>query len=127
MKRIFVLEDDIACAVLIIATLKHLAPTALVVHAESIAQAKSLLITEDRETPLFGLAILDFNVPDGNGTELVGLIRERFPGCSVCMHSGQIPWDLAAMTEMQRVAPDEMLAKPAKMDDYRKILRRAGM
>lgn len=86
---------------------------------ETIAQAKDHLQTE---TPAF--AVLDMRLEDGNGLDMVDMLRERRADCKVVLLTGY--GNLAtAVSAIKRGAVD-YLAKPADADDVCKALFASG-
>lgn len=68
-QSIFLLEDDQALGRGIAMALES--PERIVVRAETLKKARDILSTED-----FSLLILDINLPDGNGLELLRQLRD---------------------------------------------------
>ena len=68
-QTIFLLEDDQALGRGIAMALES--PERTVVRAETLKKARDILSTED-----FSLLILDINLPDGNGLELLRQLRD---------------------------------------------------
>ncbi len=129
MKKIIVLEEDPSMSRLIETFIRRSVPQAIVVHKSTLTEIRSLLNSTENDADGYALAILDYTVNDGFSTEIIREIRDRYPGCKICMHSGLIPHDQEAMQHMTRHNPDFFLAKPSPspFQDYRKVLEQAGI
>lgn len=71
--KILLLEDNITDADLIRRGLISSIPDCIIEHASTLQQARKLLV-EDHS---FDIALLDVNLPDGNGIEFLVEIRQR--------------------------------------------------
>ncbi len=128
MKRIFLLEDTEIVAVamkMMISSL--LTPTTKVVHAYNIADAVDLLSEAGSAPEEFDLAILDYNLPDGLGTELIQTFRTSAGNCKVCVCSAHVGKNEVVTREISMQGPDAMLGKPMALSDFEKMLRETGI
>ena len=98
MERIFLLEDDEALSRGIALALEG--PEQRVIRAVSMAEAEKILADES-----FNLLILDINLPDGSGLELLQRIRR----------SSAVPVILLTANDMEL---DEVTGLEAGADDY---------
>jgi DNA-binding NarL/FixJ family response regulator len=104
-KRILLVEDHHALQAGL-ATVLDLEPTLEVVgRAESLAQAREFLARGEA----LDVAIIDLTLPDGDGTELIGVLQEAYPDAAVLVLTASIdPVDHArALT----AGADEVLSK----------------
>lgn len=78
--------------------------------AGSCKEAKKLL-----ESDVFQLALLDVELPDGSGIDLIDTIRAAIPNCGIIVvtGSGDIPMAVSAMKR----GADNFLTKPVDMDE----------
>ena len=103
MKRIFLLEDDEALRRGIAAALKTTEST--VVQAENLESAGSYLTAEP-----FDLLILDVNLPDGSGLELLGQLRRQGNDVPVILlTANDLETDIVAGLEL---GADDYITKP---------------
>lgn len=123
MKKIFLLEDNDDVAALVITLCKHLNSDTEIVRTSTVQEGVNVLSKDQN----FALAILDYELPDGYGTELVETIRRRAPQCKIVVASGNIPHDQDAVRLITRQQPDKMLAKPLNMNEFAQTLREFGI
>lgn len=90
--RVLVLEDDLA--------IRRLVRTGLelegweVVEAESLAQARAALDHEDE----LDAVVVDRQLPDGDGLDIVPLVLDRLPSATVLLHtSRETPSDMLSV------------------------------
>ena len=92
----------------------------VVVQAGSLAQAREALLEEEG----LDVALLDLALPDGNGADLIGELRERNPGISVVVLSAAMgPGDLDEAVE---AGADAVLDKIESLPTIARELRRLG-
>lgn len=82
--KIFLLEDNPTDAELTIRSLKKAWPECSVEHVSSVKEAHKLL----EENPLFDIALLDMQLPDGNGLDILMEIRQKQLDMAVAMLTG---------------------------------------
>ncbi len=92
----------------------------VVAQAGSLAQAREALLDEEG----LDVALLDLALPDGNGTDLIGELRERNPGVSVVVLSAAMgPGDLDGIVE---AGADAVLDKIESLPTIAHEVRRLG-
>lgn len=99
MERIFLLEDDEAMRRGIAMALNN--PERKVISAENLREGRKILLTEE-----FQLAIVDVNLPDGSGIELLRESKDRKP---------EMPVILLTANDMEM---DQVTGLEAGADDY---------
>jgi DNA-binding response OmpR family regulator len=99
--RILVVEDDVALGRSLLRMVRSLGYEAQCV--ETVARALAALERSD-------VVILDLNLPDGCGTEILSRIRaDRLPHKVVVLTAST---DAGTLTEVARLQPDGVLHKP---------------
>ena len=90
-------------------------------------QASQVLHAERhlREVPDFSLAIVDIQLPDGNGVDLMARIKELQPQCEVMILTGHASIDLAV--ECVRKGAFHFLKKPFNIDEMISLVQKAVM
>src|SRR5204863_5853655 len=88
-------------------------------EADSVASAKHEF---DRELP--PIVLLDIDLPDGSGLDVLNYIKERQPGTIAIMVTGNVdvPNTIAAL----RGGAHDFIGKPVKLEELRITLRNAG-
>ncbi len=114
MKRVMLVEDHPSFRQAVAFILDREAGIEVVAQAATLDEARRLLAERDID-----VAILDLHLPDGDGSDLIGEIREANPGCSVLMFSispgvGEV------------AGADGVLAKDAPFDEVVGTIRRLG-
>ena len=79
-------------------------------HVTSIKNAKSLLITDN-----FNMVLLDLGLPDGNGLNLIKLIKQKDSSCGVIIISAKNALD--KKVEGLELGADDYLTKPFFMPE----------
>src|SRR5215213_10744331 len=103
--RVMLVEDHAAFRQSLAALLSQEPDIEVVVQAGSLAEARQML-----NTPL-DVAVLDLSLPDGDGRELIGELRQRNAGISVLVLSVTIrPGHLE---EVMKAGADAVLHKVA--------------
>jgi DNA-binding NtrC family response regulator len=74
-------------------------------------------------TQRFDAVILDLNLPDGNGIELIIKIRESYPDMAVVVITGRA--DIPLAVDAMRRGADNFLTKPVSMVDLDVFLRKS--
>jgi len=92
---------------------------------EVVAQAGSLAEARSHAAAVrFDVAVLDLGLPDGNGADLIGDVREFNAGVAVLVLSGSLhPKNLEMATE---AGADEILDKFAMPGELIGAIRRLG-
>jgi len=104
--KILLLEDNTTDADLAIRTLNKVWPNSMIDHANSIRNAMSLL-TQKKD---YDIALLDMQLPDGNGIDVLMAIRETFPKIAVVMLTGSGDEEVA-VAALKAGADDYMVKK----------------
>jgi putative two-component system response regulator len=81
---VLLVDDDVDHALLAAESLESGSDNVRVVHARDVASAKELC-----RSSRWALAVIDYNLPDGNGLELLRAIKERTPTLPVVMLTGE--------------------------------------
>jgi DNA-binding NarL/FixJ family response regulator len=92
---------------------------------EVVAQAKSLEEAR-RNTSSVGwdVAVLDLDLPDGNGADLIPELREGCPGCAMLILGGSL--DPTNLAKVREAGAEEVLEKDAFPEDIIGAIRRLG-
>lgn len=83
-------------------------------------------IAEAHETFLsnrFDAALIDLNLPDGKGIDLIRELREAYPGIAIVMISGE--GDIPLAVEAMRLGADNFLTKPVNMAELEVFLQKS--
>lgn len=88
------------------------------VEAENVADAKKLF---DEEDPT--IALLDIDLPDGSGLDVLDEIKERNPDVIAVMVTGSI--DFPNAVAALRGGAHDFIGKPVKLEELRVTLRNA--
>lgn len=104
--KILLLEDNITDADLTRRGLISSIPDCIIEHASTLQQARKLLV-EDHS---FDIALLDVNLPDGNGIEFLVEIRQRKFNFPVIVLTGNGDED-AAVTALKSGADDYIVKR----------------
>jgi cyclic di-GMP phosphodiesterase len=83
-QSILLVDDDPDHALLAAESLESGSENIRVVHARDVASAKELC-----RSSRWALAVIDYNLPDGNGLDLLQAIKERTPSLPVVMLTGE--------------------------------------
>jgi DNA-binding NarL/FixJ family response regulator len=81
--KILIVDDHVLIREALRGVLKELRPGALIIEAPNSRQAMKCI--EDNGT--FELVLLDLNLPDGSGFDVLGELRDRYPAVSVVVLS----------------------------------------
>lgn len=87
-------------------------------HATTVAEGLGLVA----EAGPFALAVVDLMLPDGDGTDVVRAIKERWPGTLVCVLSSVL--DLSGAKE---TGADEAIPKTAPLTEIIEVLARLAV
>ena len=88
------------------------------IEAENVAQANELF--EDAEPPI---ALLDIDLPDGSGLDVLGHIKEKRPDTIAVMITGNI--DIPNVISALRSGAHDFIGKPVRLEELRVTLRNA--
>jgi putative two-component system response regulator len=81
---VLLVDDDVDHALLAAESIESGSENVRVVHARDVESAKELC-----RSSRWALAVVDYNLPDGNGLELLRAIKERTPSLPVVMLTGE--------------------------------------
>ncbi|MBN2523084.1 MAG: response regulator [Bacteroidales bacterium] len=104
--KILLLEDNPSDADLTKRSLIGSVPDCTIEHASTVDQARKLLITN----PIYDIALLDVNLPDGNGLKFLTEIRQQELNFPVIMLTGSGDED-AAVTALKAGADDYIVKR----------------
>lgn len=80
IENVLILEDQQVMRHFLVKAVDVAFPDVTITDSATMVQAKLALAEES-----FSLALLDISLPDGNGIELIPLIKETQPGCKIVM------------------------------------------
>ncbi|HUT56029.1 MAG TPA: response regulator [bacterium] len=109
--RLLYVEDNRNLAEFVGQHLKELRPSWMVMPAHSCGEARSMLSRE----AVPDAAVLDVNLPDGNGVDLLGELKAANPRLPVIMVSGACSDDL--FSRVVRRGAYTLIEKPFSMMD----------
>jgi two-component system nitrogen regulation response regulator GlnG len=114
--RLLLIEDDVSIAIVITAALE--AEGFAVVHCDNIADRDRLLA---RET--FSALVTDVMLPDGDGIETLGVVRQLHPAMPIIILSAQNTLDTAVRAT--DTGAFEYFPKPFDLDELARTVRQA--
>jgi DNA-binding NarL/FixJ family response regulator len=114
--RVMLVEDHLSFRQALTFLLSHEPDLEVVAQAGSLAQARKML-----DTPL-DVAILDLALPDGDGRDLIGELRQSNPGILVVVLSATI--EAGHHEEVVKAGADAVLDKVASMPTILEEVRR---
>jgi len=114
--RVMLVEDHAAFRQSLAALLSQEPDIEVVVQAGSLAQARQML-----DTPL-DVAVLDLRLPDGDGRELIGELRQRNAGISVLVLTVML--GPGHLEEVMKAGADAVLHKVASPANIIQEVRR---
>jgi DNA-binding NarL/FixJ family response regulator len=117
MIRVLLMDDDALYRRVLILLLEVQPDIRVVAQAASLAQARQMLGGVD-------VAILDRRLPDGDGLELIGELREASPGVKVLAISAYE--DLVNRREAIEAGADRILGKVGLHDEVSVAIRQLG-
>lgn len=118
--RILLLEDNFMDADLTRRGLIGSVPGCIIEHASTLQQARKLLAADHS----FDIALLDVNLPDGNGLEFLVEIRQRDFSFPVIMLTGSGDED-AAVTALKSGADDYIVKRSEYISQLPDLIRLA--
>jgi len=90
-----------------------------------MAQAGSLAEAHDHAATLkFDVVVLDLNLPDGHGVDLIADFRRSNPDVGVLILSASL--DPAGIEKATRLGADEIMDKLAPLEEVLSTVRRLG-
>ena len=117
MIRVLLVDDNIQYARVFALTLDREPDITVVGIATTLAEAREMLEGVD-------VAILDRNLPDGDGLELISKLREASPNAKVLVMSAFA--QLANLQEALAAGADRVLGKIAPPEQVRATIRELG-
>lgn len=119
MIRILLVEDHATFRSALALLLGHEPDLEVVAQADSLAEARVVL-----DEP-FDVAVIDLSLPDGDGRQLIGELRQARPGVSVLVLSATILSEHE--DDVRRTGADAVLTKvAAPLTIVEEIRRQAG-
>jgi DNA-binding NarL/FixJ family response regulator len=112
-------EDHPDFRFLMAALLDQEADLEVVAQAGSLAEARSQAAAVGHD-----VAVLDLELPDGNGAELIGELREANDGVGVLVLSASL--DLGNLRRATEAGADEILDKLTPSEEVVEAIRRLG-
>jgi DNA-binding NarL/FixJ family response regulator len=92
---------------------------------EVVAQAGSLFEARKlAETVSFDVAVLDLGLPDGDGVDLIAVLRRGYPVARVLIVSASL--DPASIEKARRAGADEIIDKFSSVDEVLSTVRQLG-
>ena len=91
----------------------------VVAQAGSLSEARKLA-----DTVSFDVAVLDLGLPDGDGADLIAVLRRGNPGVRVLIVSASL--DPASIEKTRRAGGDEIMDKFSSFDEILSTVRRLG-
>jgi DNA-binding NarL/FixJ family response regulator len=118
--RVMLVEDHIAFRQVLTFLLRRELDLEVVAQAGSLAQARQML-----DTPL-DVAVVDLGLPDGDGRELIGELRQRNAGISVVVLSATIePRPLVEVLKAEAdMVPHKVALPPTIVEEVRRLAGR---
>ncbi len=117
--RVMVVEDHADFREFMVALLGREEDLEVVAQAGSVAEARSHAAEVS-----FDVAVLDLRLPDGNGVDLIGDMRESNAGAAVLILSASL--DYRSVERATEAGADEILDKLAAPGDIVGTIRRLG-
>ena len=117
--RIMLVEDHPDFRFLMAALLDQEADLEVVAQAGSLAEARSQAAAVGHD-----VAVLDLELPDGNGAELIGELRDANDGVGVLVLSASL--DLGNLRRATEAGADEILDKLTPSEEVVEAIRRLG-
>ena len=117
--RVMLVDDHEDFRGLMVALLEGQPDLEVVAQAGSMAEARA-----EAPTARFDVVVLDLGLPDGNGVDLIGELREASPGGAVLIMSASLhPTNLE---KAMREGADEVMDKLASPREVVGTVRRLG-
>ncbi|MEY5012205.1 MAG: hypothetical protein RLZZ253_3344, partial [Verrucomicrobiota bacterium] len=114
MKPVLIVEDEHALAAALAVVCRRLGRTARIAASGAGAWA-------ELESAECAAVLLDIGLPDMSGMDLLGRLRERWPGLPVVILTAHATFDTAVLSKRHGVAA--YLLKPLSLDEVQETLR----
>ena len=122
--KVMLVEDHVAFRQALASVLEGEQGLEVVAQVGSLAEARRALGGGGLEEGRPDVALIDLLLPDGEGTELVGELRESDPAIKVVVLSADLwPWRI---DELLRVGVDAVLDKVQSPREIAREVRREG-
>ncbi len=119
LTRVMLVDDHPDFRDLMVTLLESQPDLEVVAQAGTMAEARSRAATSS-----FDVVVLDLGLPDGNGADLIGELREASPGAAVLIMSASLhPTNIEKAI---RQGADEVLDKLASPKEVVDTVRRLG-
>lgn len=113
MKKVLILDDEKDIVMLFDVVLKKIGFQTYPAH--DLKQAKTILSETDLDA-----AILDLNLPDGNGFSIVPMLQKRFENLPITICSAYSN-DLPLLEKEYHTKVQRFVSKPMNIQDLREI------
>lgn len=122
--KVMVVEDHIAFRQALTYLLSDDPGLEVVAQAGSLAEAREALGNGGDLGGRLEVVLIDLLLPDGEGTELIGELRRRYPSIKVIVLSADLwPWRI---DELLRAGVDAVLDKVQPLRQIAREVRREG-
>jgi DNA-binding NtrC family response regulator len=115
-KRVLVVDDEEFIRYFFSETLSALPVEVTTAETAEAAEAALARTTYD-------LVVSDFSMPGKSGIDLLGHVRETYPGLKFGIVTGSSGQD--SLAEIRAEGPDFLLEKPVDVEEFLDIVRRA--
>jgi DNA-binding NarL/FixJ family response regulator len=120
--KVMLVEDHVAFRQAIALVLEGEQELEVLAQAGSLAEARRAIEGGLQGSP--DVALIDLLLPDGEGTDLIGELRESYPSIKVVVLSADLwPWRLE---KLQRAGVDAVLDKVQSPRQIAREVRREG-
>ncbi len=119
LTRVMLVDDHPDFRDLMVTLLERQPDLEVVAQAGTMAEARSRAAASS-----FDVVVLDLGLPDGNGADLIGELREASPGGAVLVMSASLP--PTNIGKAMREGADEVLDKLASPKEVVGTVRRLG-
>jgi two-component system response regulator DevR len=117
--RIMLVEDDADFRRLMASLFGRQSDLEVVAQAGSLSEARKLA-----DTVSFDVAVLDLGLPNGDGADLIAVLRRGNLGVRVLIVSASL--DSASIEKTRRAGADEIMDKFSSFDEILSTVRRLG-
>jgi DNA-binding NarL/FixJ family response regulator len=117
--RVMLVEDDADFRRLMASLFGRQSDLEVVAQTGSLSEARKLA-----EMVSFDVAVLDLGLPDGDGADLIAVLRRGNPGVRVLIVSASL--DPASIEKARRAGADEIMDKFSSFDEILSTVRGLG-